>query len=184
MEVIAMGIQGVFLNKTDIHKDIRGSFYESFNQKEWEAATGLKTTFVQDNFSNSKRGVLRGLHYQIEHPQGKLVRVLCGVIFDVVVDLRKESETFGHWIGMHISSHDYEQLWIPEGCAHGFYVVSEYANVMYKTTDYRYPEHERTIMWNDHDIDIRWPFWPSRRKEPILSEKDSGGMSFKQACME
>lgn len=148
--------------------DDRGFFYESFNQRDFEAATGLQVSFVQDNHSKSRRGVLRGLHFQERNAQGKLVRVTAGEVFDVAVDIRKGSSTFGQWTGHHLSALNAQQLWIPPGYAHGFLVLSEYAEFLYKTTDYYAPQHERTLAWNDPDIGIVWP----DVEEILLSEKD------------
>lgn len=161
--------------------DARGFFYESFNRKIWQEKTGLQTTFVQDNHSRSERNVLRGLHYQIQQPQGKLVRVVRGAVFDVAVDIRKSSPCFGRWVGIELSEENHRQMWIPEGFAHGFLVLSDFAEVIYKTTDYWAPEYERTIIWNDPDLVIQWPL----QKQPILSAKDVEGMAFRTAeCFE
>ena len=147
--------------------DERGFFYESFNQKVWQEVTRLQTIFVQDNHSRSGRNVLRGLHYQIQQPQGKLVRVVAGEVFDVAVDIRIGSPTFSRWVGAELSAENKRMLWIPEGFAHGFLVLSEFAEFLYKTTDYWAPRYERTIIWNDPDINIDWGI-----TNPILSEKD------------
>ncbi|WP_312444843.1 dTDP-4-dehydrorhamnose 3,5-epimerase, partial [Stutzerimonas kunmingensis] len=152
-------------------------FYESFNAAAFEAATGLKRQFVQDNHSKSQRGVLRGLHYQIQQPQGKLVRVVAGEVFDVAVDLRKSSPSFGRWFGTHLSAQNQHQLWIPEGFAHGFVVLSETAEFLYKTTDYYAPEHERSLLWNDPELGIEWPF----DEAPQLSAKDQAGKRLSDA---
>ena len=136
--------------------DARGFFFESFNARDFGEATGLQVDFVQDNHSKSARGVLRGLHYQIQHAQGKLVRVVQGTVFDVAVDLRKSSPTFGQWVGEVLSADDHKQLWVPPGFAHGFVVLSETAEFLYKTTDYWYPEHERSLLWNDPALGIDW----------------------------
>ncbi|MBU0838855.1 MAG: dTDP-4-dehydrorhamnose 3,5-epimerase, partial [Gammaproteobacteria bacterium] len=151
--------------------------YESFNAAAFEAATGLKRQFVQDNHSKSQRGVLRGLHYQIQQPQGKLVRVVAGEVFDVAVDLRKSSPSFGRWFGTHLSAQNQHQLWIPEGFAHGFVVLSETAEFLYKTTDYYAPEHERSLLWNDPELGIEWPF----DEAPQLSAKDQAGKRLSDA---
>lgn len=148
--------------------DERGFFYESFNQRDFEAVTGLNVHFVQDNHSRSRRGVLRGLHFQAQNAQGKLVRVTHGEVFDVAVDIRKDSATFGQWTGHHLSGSNAQQLWIPPGYAHGFLVLSEYAEFLYKTTDYYAPQHERTLAWNDPDIGIVWP----QVEQILLSDKD------------
>jgi dTDP-4-dehydrorhamnose 3,5-epimerase len=157
--------------------DARGFFFESFNQRAFNEATGLNVQFVQDNHSRSSRGVLRGLHYQIEHAQGKLVRVVQGAVFDVAADIRKSSPTFGKWVGVELSAENYRQLWVPAGFAHGFLVLSESADFLYKTTDYYYPEHERAIVWNDSELKINWPCSTS----PILSLKDLNAQPFLDA---
>lgn len=150
--------------------DSRGFFYESFNARQFKEATGRDATFVQDNHSKSAKNVLRGLHYQIQHPQAKLVRVVAGEIFDVAADIRKNSPTFGKWVGVHLSADNRRQLWVPEGFAHGFLVLSESAEVLYKTTDYWYPEHERSVIWNDGDIGVEWPL--ESGVAPTLAAKD------------
>lgn len=157
MKVVETSIPDVLIIEPKVFGDERGFFYESFNAAAFEAATGLKRQFVQDNHSKSQRGVLRGLHYQIQQPQGKLVRVVAGEVFDVAVDLRKSSPSFGRWFGTHLSAQNQRQLWIPEGFAHGFVVLSESAEFLYKTTDYYAPEHERCIAWNDPQLAICWP---------------------------
>jgi len=149
--------------------DPRGFFYESFNARDFAEITGVTAQFVQDNHSKSARGVLRGLHYQIEHAQGKLVRVIEGEVYDVAVDLRKSSPTFGRWVGAHLSADNNRQMWIPPGFAHGFVVLSETAQFLYKTTDYWYPAHERSLLWNDPALGIDWPF----DFEPQLAAKDA-----------
>lgn len=166
-----LSIPDVVLIEPKVFGDDRGFFYESFNQKAFEAAVGLSVNFVQDNHSRSIKGVLRGLHYQIKQPQGKLVRVVQGEVFDVAVDLRKSSSTFGQWVGAHLSAENKQQLWVPEGFAHGFVVLSETAEFLYKTTDYYAPEHERYIAWNDPAIGIQWPIDDA----PALSSKDQQG---------
>ncbi len=148
--------------------DARGYFFESYNRRAFRAATGLDVEFVQDNHSLSEKNVLRGLHYQIEQPQGKLVRVIAGEVFDVAVDLRRSSKTFGRWVGFRLSAESKRMAWIPPGFAHGFLVTSERAEFLYKATDYYAPEHERTVVWNDPDLAIGW----SRGGEPVLNEKD------------
>ncbi len=148
-----------------------GFFYESFNQRAFNQATGLDVQFVQDNHSRSARGVLRGLHYQVQQPQGKLVRVVRGAVFDVAVDLRKSSPTFGKWVGIELSESNYKQLWVPLGFAHGFVVTSESADFLYKATNYYAPEHERCIAWNDADLSISWPL----SMPPLVSAKDAAG---------
>jgi dTDP-4-dehydrorhamnose 3,5-epimerase len=157
--------------------DARGFFFESFNAKDFEAATGVKASFVQDNHSSSARGVLRGLHYQVEHPQGKLLRVARGEIFDVAVDIRRGSPNFGRWAGVPLSAENKRQLWVPPGFAHGFLVTSESAEVLYKTTDYWYPQHERSIAWNDEELGIEWPITGT----PVLSAKDAAGVRLEDA---
>ena len=148
--------------------DERGFFFESFNQTQFETAIGRKVDFVQDNHSRSAKGVLRGLHYQIQQPQGKLVRVTSGAVFDVAVDIRKSSPTFGQWAGVELNAENHRQLWVPAGFAHGFVVLSDTADFLYKTTDYYAPEFERSIAWNDPAIGIQWPI----QGEPSLSSKD------------
>ncbi|CAG2140134.1 dTDP-4-dehydrorhamnose 3,5-epimerase [Cupriavidus yeoncheonensis] len=162
-------IQEVLIIEPKVFGDERGCFFESFNARQFEESTGLKRTFVQDNHSRSARNVLRGLHYQIRHPQGKLVRVVAGEVFDVAVDLRKSSPTFGKWIGATLSAVNKRQLWVPEGFAHGFMVTSEYAEFLYKTTDYWFPADERSLNWNDRQLNIDWPL----NGEPILALKDA-----------
>ena len=157
------------LIEPQVFGDERGFFFESFNQKKWQEATGLKTKFVQDNHSRSAKNVLRGLHYQIKQSQGKLIRAVVGEIFDVAVDIRKNSLTFGKWVGEKLSAENKKQLWIPEGFAHGFLVLSDLAEVLYKATDYYSPENERTIIWNDPVLKIDWPL----DENPVLSVKDA-----------
>lgn len=158
--------------------DTRGFFFESFNQKAFDEAVGAHVEFVQDNHSRSVKGVLRGLHYQIQQPQGKLVRVVRGAAFDVAVDIRKSSPTFGQWVGVELSEENHRQLWVPPGLAHGFLVTSESADFLYKTTDYYAPAHERCIAWNDVDLAIAWP----ALDVPVqLSAKDSAGAAFSSA---
>ncbi|MGT2505977.1 dTDP-4-dehydrorhamnose 3,5-epimerase [Cupriavidus basilensis] len=171
LTVIPTDIPEVLILEPKVFGDDRGFFFESFNAKAFEAATGLKREFVQDNHSRSARNVLRGLHYQIQHPQGKLVRVTSGEVFDVVVDLRRGSPTFGKWTGLTLSAENKRQLWVPEGFAHGFMVTSESAEFLYKTTDYWYPEHERSLAWNDPALGIDWPL----DGEPTLAAKDAAG---------
>ncbi len=177
MKVVATDIPDVLIIEPKVFGDERGFFYESFNAAAFEAATGLKRSFVQDNHSKSQRGVLRGLHYQIQQPQGKLVRVVAGEVFDVAVDLRRSSPTFGRWVGCHLSAQNQRQLWIPEGFAHGFVVLSESAEFLYKTTDYYAPAHERSLLWNDPQIGIDWPF----EEPPQLSQKDIDGKVLSEA---
>ncbi len=178
MNIIQTAIPNVLILEPKVFTDSRGFFYECFNRKAIEAA-GIPGDFVQDNHSRSARGVLRGLHYQIKQPQGKLVRAIVGEIFDVAVDIRRRSPTFGKWVGMNLSAENKRLVWIPPGFAHGFLVVSEYAEVLYKTTDYWAPQFERTIAWNDRNHVIAWP----TRDEPLLSAKDKAGAAFNEAEM-
>ncbi|CAJ0709289.1 dTDP-4-dehydrorhamnose 3,5-epimerase [Ralstonia mannitolilytica] len=177
LNVVPTAIPEVLILEPKVFGDDRGFFFESFNARAFEQATGVKRTFVQDNHSRSARNVLRGLHYQIQHPQGKLVRVTVGEVFDVAVDLRKSSPTFGKWVGVMLSAENKRQLWVPEGFAHGFVVTSDYAEFLYKTTDYWYAEHERGIAWNDPDIGIIWP----EIGAPLLSAKDEDASCLKGA---
>lgn len=177
MSVKELALQGVFLIEPKVFGDERGFFYESFNLQAFHEATGTDVSFVQDNHSKSAKNVLRGLHYQIQQAQGKLVRVVQGEVFDVAVDLRKNSPTFGGWVGEILSAENKRQLWVPAGFAHGFVVLSDTAEFLYKTTDYYAPEHERSIQWNDPDIGINWPI----QEQPVLSVKDAQAVSFKQA---
>ncbi|MEQ8163729.1 MAG: dTDP-4-dehydrorhamnose 3,5-epimerase [Smithellaceae bacterium] len=179
MDIVKTAISDVFILEPRVFGDERGFFYESFNQKVWQEVTGLRTIFVQDNHSRSGRNVLRGLHYQIQQPQGKLVRVVAGQVFDVAVDIRIGSPTFGRWVSAELSVENKRMLWIPEGFAHGFLVLSEFAEVLYKTTDYWAPQYERAIIWNDPDLAIAWPL----HNQPILSDKDSKGLTFKEAVL-
>ncbi|PSN16431.1 dTDP-4-dehydrorhamnose 3,5-epimerase [filamentous cyanobacterium CCT1] len=174
---VSSKIDEVICISPKVFKDDRGFFYESFNQKKLIENFEINYQFVQDNHSCSCLGVLRGLHYQIQQPQGKLVRAVTGEIFDVAVDLRKGSKTFGQWVGYHLSAENKKQLWIPPGFAHGFVVLSEVADVLYKATDYYAPQHERTILWNDPNLAIDWPL----SGNPILSPKDQAGQSFERA---
>ena len=160
--------------------DARGFFVESFNAREFTNATGLEVEFVQDNHTMSSQGVLRGLHYQIQHAQGKLVRVVRGEVFDVAVDLRKSSANFGRWTGRILSEKNALQIWIPPGFAHGFLSLSESAEFLYKTTDYWYPEHERSLLWNDPDLGIKWPL-PAGFQEPTMAAKDMAAMKLSMA---
>lgn len=162
-------IPEVIIIEPRVFGDARGFFYESFNRRAFGDATGIAKDFVQDNHSRSAKGVLRGLHYQIRQPQDKLVRVVRGAVFDVAVDVRRSSSTFGHWIGVELSEDNHRQLWIPAGFAHGFLVLSDSADFLYKTTDYYAPEHERSIRWDDGDIAIDWPL----SGKPLVSAKDS-----------
>ncbi|OIN54149.1 dTDP-4-dehydrorhamnose 3,5-epimerase [Pseudomonas costantinii] len=177
MRATPLVIPDVILFEPKVFGDERGFFYESFNQKVFEDTVGRPVHFVQDNHSRSVKGVLRGLHYQIKQAQGKLVRVIHGEVFDVAVDLRKSSPTFGKWVGAHLSADNRAQLWIPEGFAHGFVVLSEHAEFLYKTTDYWAPEHERSLAWNDADVAIEWPF----SEPPTLSAKDTNATRFTDA---
>lgn len=171
MQVTRLSIPDVLLIEPKVFGDDRGFFFESFNQSKFEEAVSHPVTFVQDNHSKSSKNVLRGLHYQIQHPQGKLVRVVAGEVFDVAVDIRKSSPTFGKWVGEILSAENKKQLWVPEGFAHGFLVLSETAEFLYKTTDYWYPEFERCVAWNDSAVNIRWP----SAVTPTLSTKDEKG---------
>ncbi|MFI8741448.1 dTDP-4-dehydrorhamnose 3,5-epimerase [Stutzerimonas sp. R75] len=173
MKAIPQAIPEVLLLEPRVFGDERGFFYESFNHRQFEEAVGRSVSFVQDNHSRSVKNVLRGLHYQVQQPQGKLVRVVQGEVFDVAVDIRRSSPTFGQWVGAILSAENKHQLWMPEGFAHGFVVLSETAEFLYKTTSYYAPEHERCIVWNDAELDIDWQFC----EEPTLSEKDAQGAS-------
>lgn len=177
MKVTSLAIPEVVLIEPKVFGDERGFFFESFNQARFEEAISRKIDFVQDNHSRSVKNVLRGLHYQIQQPQGKLVRVVQGEVFDVAVDLRKNSPTFGQWVGRILSAENKCQLWIPEGFAHGFIVLSDIADFLYKTTDYYAPAHERCLLWNDPVLDIQWP--PGI--VPVLSAKDTRGKPFNEA---
>jgi dTDP-4-dehydrorhamnose 3,5-epimerase len=172
-------IPDVLVLTPKVFGDARGFFFESFNARDFREITGLQVDFLQDNHSKSAKGVLRGLHYQIQHAQGKLVRVVDGTVFDVAVDLRKSSPTFGKWVGEILSADNHKQLWIPPGFAHGFVVLSDSAEFLYKTTDYWYPEHERSLMWNDPAVGIDWPI----DFVPQLAAKDAAGKLFGQAEM-
>ena len=175
MKVIPTEIPDVLIIEPQVYGDDRGFFLESFNQKDFREKTGVNTTFVQDNHSMSLKNVLRGLHYQIPNPQGKLVRVVNGSVFDVAVDARKGSPTFGQWVSCVLSAENKRIFWVPEGFAHGFLVLSERAEFLYKTTNYYYPQYEKTIAWNDADLGIDWPL----ETPPILSPKDQAGQPFK-----
>ena len=177
MKATPLAISDVFLIEPSVFADTRGFFFESFNQAQFEQAIGKTVHFVQDNHSRSVKNVLRGLHYQIRQPQGKLVRVVQGKVFDVAVDLRKSSKTFGQWVGEVLSAENKRQLWIPEGFAHGFVVLSETAEFLYKTTNYYAPAHERCILWNDATLQIAWP----KGIEPMLSAKDAQGCALQAA---
>ncbi len=176
MLIVSTDIPEVIKITPKVFKDDRGFFLESFNQQAFVDKIGITAKFVQDNHSKSQHNVLRGLHYQIIQPQGKLVRVVVGSIFDVAVDIRKSSPTFGQWVGCELSAENYEQIWIPPGFAHGFLVLSDVAEVIYKTTDYYCPQGERTLLWNDPNIGINWPL----SAPPILSAKDQMGKTLKE----
>ena len=177
MKITPTAIPEVLIIEPKVFGDARGFFFESFNQKAFNEATGLDVNLVQDNHSRSAKGVLRGLHYQIQQPQGKLVRVVRGAVFDVAVDIRKGSPTFGKWVGIELSEDNRKQLWIPVGFAHGFLVTSDSAEFLYKTTDYYAPEHERCIAWNDSSIGIQWPLGAT----PQLSAKEILGQPLASA---
>ncbi|MCC2596153.1 dTDP-4-dehydrorhamnose 3,5-epimerase [Pusillimonas sp. MFBS29] len=177
MQITSLAIPDVKLLEPKVFGDDRGFFLESYNQKGFEAAIGRQVSFVQDNHSRSAKGVLRGLHYQIEQAQGKLVRVVQGEVFDVAVDVRKSSPTFGHWVGEILSAENKRQLWVPEGFAHGFLVLSDSAEFLYKVTEYYAPQYERSIAWNDPQLNIAWPGGLT----PLLSGKDAQGTSFADA---
>ena len=177
MKATPCAIPDVVLFEPRVFEDARGFFFESHNQRQFEKTLGRQVHFVQDNHSCSSKNVLRGLHYQVKQPQGKLVRVIAGEAFDVAVDLRKSSPTFGKWVGEILSAQNKKQLWVPEGFAHGFVVLSEHAEFIYKTTDYWAPEHERCIVWNDATLGIDWHI----NGPPILSAKDAQGVAFNEA---
>lgn len=177
MQVFQTDIPDVLVLEPKVFGDARGYFLESYNQRSFNQLTGLDVQFVQDNHSHSVQGVLRGLHYQIEHPQGKLVRVTQGRVYDVAVDIRKSSPTFRKWVGVELSADNFRQLWVPAGFAHGFVVLSETADFLYKTTDYYYHEHERCILWNDPELAIAWPAGST----PKLSIKDRSAFPLKSA---
>lgn len=177
MKVVATAIPEVKIIEPTVFGDERGFFMESYNQKLFEELTGFPVTFVQDNHSRSSQGVLRGLHYQIEKAQGKLVRVVKGAVFDVAVDIRKSRPTFGQWVGVELSESNRRQLWIPPGFAHGFLTLSASADFLYKTSDYYAPEHERSILWNDPDIGVDWPM----DNQPQLSTKDQAAPRLREA---
>jgi dTDP-4-dehydrorhamnose 3,5-epimerase len=175
MKFLTTKLPGVMLIEPRVFEDARGFFMETYHAERFREA-GIDVEFVQDNHSRSARGTLRGLHYQIEHAQGKLVRAIAGEIFDVAVDMRRHSQTFGQWVSASLSAENRVQLYVPPGFAHGFCVVSPHAEVVYKCTDLYYPEHERTLAWNDPQLDIAWPIG-----DPLLSVKDHAGLSFSQA---
>lgn len=178
MLVTPTNIPDVLVVEPKLFSDERGFFMEVYHTRKM-ADAGIRGPFVQDNHSGSRRGTLRGLHYQIRHPQGKLMRVVVGEIFDVAVDLRRSSRTFGQWVGVYLSAENRRQLWIPAGFAHGFYVRSEWADVLYKVTDFHAPDSERTVVWNDPQLAIRWPLLGD--EPPILSSRDAAGLSFAEA---
>jgi dTDP-4-dehydrorhamnose 3,5-epimerase len=178
MKAVETALPDVWLIEPTVFGDSRGFFFESFNERAFAQQTGVQATFVQDNHSKSARGVLRGLHYQIEQPQGKLVRVVQGEVFDVAVDLRKSSPNFGKWFGCNLSAEKKQQLWVPAGFAHGFLVLSDSAEFLYKTTQYYAPSHERCIAWNDPALGIRWP---AVEGGPLLSAKDTVGSAWAAA---
>lgn len=177
MIITPTALPDVLLIEPKVFGDARGFFFESYNRRAFAEAAGLDVDFVQDNHSRSAQGVLRGLHYQIQQPQGKLVRVVAGAVFDVAVDIRKTSPTFGQWVGIELSAENKKMVWVPPGFAHGFLVLSEVAEFLYKTTDYYAPSHERTIAWNDPDIGIAWPLAGA----PLLSAKDQAAVELKAA---
>lgn len=177
MKAVPTEIPEILILEPKVFGDERGFFYESYNERVFREATGVDVRFVQDNHSRSGRGVLRGLHYQVQQAQGKLVRCTVGEVFDVAVDIRRGSPTFGRWAGVHLSAENKRQLWVPAGFAHGFLVLSETAEFLYKTTDYYAPEYERTIIWNDLDLAITWPL----TGEPLLSAKDRSGRRLAEA---
>lgn len=178
MKIIQMEIPDVVVFEPRIFTDSRGFFLETYNERSF-AAMGIAERFVQDNQSYSKRGVLRGLHFQVEQAQGKLVRVTAGEVFDVAVDLRRGSGTFGKWVGARLSSANHHMIWIPKGFAHGFYTLSDSAEVAYKVTDFYAPQHERTLQWNDPEVGVEWPL----NEEPVLSDKDCAGMKLKDIAL-
>ncbi|KIF82732.1 dTDP-4-dehydrorhamnose 3,5-epimerase [Noviherbaspirillum autotrophicum] len=177
MKITSTRLPEVLIIEPRVFGDSRGFFFESYNRQAFSQVTGLEVDFVQDNHSRSVQGVLRGLHYQIRQPQGKLVRVVKGAVFDVAVDIRKSSPTFGQWVGVTLSEDNCRQLYVPPGFAHGFVVISDSADFLYKTTDYYAPEHERCIAWNDVTIGIEWPI----DGEPVVSAKDKAGLPLSQA---
>lgn len=177
MNVITTDLPGVLIIEPKVWGDERGFFYESYNARAFEEATGLNRQFVQDNHSRSQKGVLRGLHYQLENTQGKLIRVTAGEVLDVAVDIRRSSPNFGRWVGVRVSAENHRQLWIPEGFAHGFLVLSEFAECLYKTTDYYTPSAERCIRWDDPTLAIDWQLGEA----PRLSAKDQSGKLLQEA---
>ena len=179
-QVTPTALEGVLVLEPKVFGDARGFFFESFNQRDFQQATGVRADFVQDNHSKSSQGVLRGLHYQVQHAQGKLVRVTQGAVFDVAVDIRPGSATFGQWFGLELSAENKKQLWIAPGLAHGFLVTTEHAEFLYKTTDYYHPEHERSILWSDKTLKIDWPLHHIQG-QPLLAAKDAQAPSFEHA---
>jgi dTDP-4-dehydrorhamnose 3,5-epimerase len=177
MNVTRTAIPDVLIIEPKVFGDARGFFFESFNERAFRDAAGLDLRFVQDNHSRSAKGVLRGLHYQLQQPQGKLVRVVRGAVFDVAVDIRRSSPTFGKWVGTELSEENHRQLWVPPGFAHGFLVLSDSADFLYKTTDYYAPQHERCIAWNDPSLGVAWPLAQAGIAQPALSAKDQAGKS-------
>jgi dTDP-4-dehydrorhamnose 3,5-epimerase len=177
--VTATPLAGVLVLEPKVFGDARGFFFESFNARDFAQATGLDVEFVQDNHSKSSKGVLRGMHYQTQHAQGKLVRVTQGAVFDVAVDIRQSSSTYGKWFGLELSAENKKQLWIPAGLAHGFLVTSESAEFLYKTTDYYYPEFEASLLWSDPDLAIHWPL-DLLDASPTLAAKDAAAKKFKE----
>ena len=178
-QVMQTPLEGVLVLEPKVFGDARGFFFESFNTRDFEQATGLQRTFVQENHSKSAKGVLRGLHYQTQHAQGKLVRVAQGSVFDVAVDIRQSSPTFGKWFGLELSAENKKQLWVPEGLAHGFLVTSESAEFLYKTTDYYHPEFECSILWSDPTIGVEWPLHLIEG-QPLLGGKDLNAKCFRR----
>lgn len=179
MQIIQTVFPEILIIEPKVFEDARGAFFESYNKKMFSEITGIHCDFVQDNHSRSIKHVLRGLHYQIKHAQGKLIRVVFGEVFDVVVDLRSDSLSLGKWIGLRLSAANNRQLWVPAGFAHGFLVLSKHAEVLYKATEFYAPEYERCVRWDDPELAINWPF--EADGQPILSEKDKAGVAFKDA---
>lgn len=180
MKRVDTAIVDVKILEPRVFEDERGFFMESWNARTFAEVTGFTGAFVQDNHSRSHKGVLRGLHYQVEHPQGKLVRVVSGSVYDVAVDVRRESPTFGQWVGVELSAENRRQLWIPPRLAHGFLVLSDSADFLYKTTDYYHPGSERTLLWNDPTLAITWPLEGIAGMQPIIAEKDLAGIGFEE----
>ena len=182
-QVTPTPIEGVMILEPKVFGDARGFFFESFNARDFEQATGIQRNFVQDNHSKSAKGVLRGMHYQAQNPQGKLVRVTQGAVFDAVVDIRLGSKTYGQWFGLELSAENKKQIWIPEGLAHGFLVTSESAEFLYKTTDYYNPAFERSLLWNDPDVGIDWPLH-LLDAAPLLAAKDASALTLAQTAQQ